>query len=522
MEESNIKEYVINNSLLDPINSDQEPFFIVDGFLRTAKHAITNIAVARAAHEALGLSVGYLCMEDSSHYCDEMYRQCGFRPIEVSSLNYSFLSLYFRLKHKVWRRWLALRGLDAHSVLALSDEDIPLGDLIYNSLIRNNKDVYTLRHSDINTILYYIHDAYRLTRIMKLVFEELAVYAYMPSHTTYINYTVPARVAISGGSRVLCKRDGHFRWASSTKDLMRSDTWLPQHKFNSLIKQVGPDVLENYTDDRFAGRAPGAEVKLAFGNKSSPGPVVHCLNIDEKRPVGLIAPHVFSDEPHSDRDMLSIDYYQWLKYILKETTNHTSVQWLVKPHPAGRALYDEHGVVERLVASFDHISLVPGGIDTDDLLSLVDAVITVRGTIGLEALLFDCQVILCGNADYENIESVQLCLTKKEVRSALQRVAKKQPLPEREKLHARAMLFYRQGSYVYETPGLGSERQPGLSKDEIRDHDMGLIERFYSMARNGDWNSIPYYKGCLDFFSSQGKRIFFNPRLDDDYIIFDF
>jgi hypothetical protein len=84
------------------------------------------------------------------------------------------------------------------------------------------------------------------------------------------------------------------------------------------------------------------------------------------------------------------------------------------------------------------------------------------------------------------------------------------------------MLFYRQGSYVYETPGLGSERQPGLSKDEIRDHDMGLIERFYSMARNGDWNSIPYYKGCLDFFSSQGKRIFFNPRLDDDYIIFDF
>jgi hypothetical protein len=204
--------------------------------------------------------------------------------------------------------------------------------------------------------------------------------------------------------------------------------------------------------------------------------------------------------------MIYRDYYQWYRRTLSLTADISHVQWLVKPHPSS-SLYDETGVAESLAEEFDHIRLVPSDVQTDSVLRVADTVLTVRGTIGMEALLFDCQVVLAGNAFYEEIESVELCLTEKAYEKTLRSMDAAKDVPMQDKERAMAALYYRNKSYAYVSPIFGPEQPPGISREEERKHYRSNIEQATAFLDDNSIQDAEYYRQLVAFFENSEERL---------------
>ena len=63
--------------------------------------------------------------------------------------------------------------------------------------------------------------------------------------------------------------------------------------------------------------------------------------------------------------------------------------WILRPHPTSIIEYGEEGLVKEMVNELNNplIKLCPSNINTDNILDLVDGVITGRGIIGLDAVI---------------------------------------------------------------------------------------------------------------------------------------
>ena len=77
----------------------------------------------------------------------------------------------------------------------------------------------------------------------------------------------------------------------------------------------------------------------------------------------------------------------------------------MRPHPTSIYEYGEAGIVKKLVDGLKNplIQLCPNNINTDNILDLIDVVITGRGTIGLEAAIKGKSCIIAGAASYSGL-----------------------------------------------------------------------------------------------------------------------
>jgi hypothetical protein len=476
---------VLEEARVEPIPYKKgQPYILLDGILRSSHNTLAGILMGRAAHEALGVNVGYLCwQENPDHYCDRLFKKAGVEPVEWRP--------YVDEQSALFKLWARLRGawhaiLGGKRVLDVEQEETQLGDLIYDSIIRYNPDVLTLDDATPRMVRSAVVKSLTRHRAMDRLFEDRNVQALALSHKTYSRFGVPGRLAVKHGCTVFSRKTTHVNRIESMCEYKTSDFYIGRDEFGEMKDKLKKEGLEGYSEKRLKGKSRDYNNECAFGTKKEYKKEV----IEQKmgvgdRPVAVIAPHIFSDEPHVDRGMVYRDYYVWLIRTIELAASIPHVQWVVKPHPSA-AYYGEEGVVERIVRRNDSVQLAPSDVKTDSVLQVVDAVCTVRGTIGLEALLFDCQVILAGNAYYEEIDAVNLCLDEDEYERALRSIGKKESLPAQTKEAALAALYYSKARFDHASPLLGIERPPCLSEQEELEHDLPLIETATAFLKEQD------------------------------------
>jgi hypothetical protein len=163
----------------------------------------------------------------------------------------------------------------------------------------------------------------------------------------------------------------------------RSQDW-----FSSNGTQFGTVIL------------PNAETRERLG-----------LLADKK--VAVVFPHIFWDGSFFAGDDLFEDYARWFVETMRVAYANDRLQWVVKLHPAhvvkanrehvtGRP--QEVDLLEReLGAAPPHVRLVypDTELSTYSLFTLADYVVTVRGTVGMEAALFGIPVITAGTGRYD-------------------------------------------------------------------------------------------------------------------------
>jgi hypothetical protein len=122
------------------------------------------------------------------------------------------------------------------------------------------------------------------------------------------------------------------------------------------------------------------------------------LGVDDERPLIVVYGHVWFDFPHVFAMQNFTDFLDWMEVTVEQARLNQNVRWLIKPHPmdlwhGGVRLVDLIGELP------PHISICPEETDSLTVQNASDAIVTVHGTIGIEAV---CQgvPVLCADTNY--------------------------------------------------------------------------------------------------------------------------
>ncbi|NBH85001.1 hypothetical protein D7X88_17215 [bacterium C-53] len=124
------------------------------------------------------------------------------------------------------------------------------------------------------------------------------------------------------------------------------------------------------------------------------------MRLDRKKKNVFIMAHCLSDAPHTSERLLFKDYYEALKETLCIASKIKNVNWILKIHPDFERYHGDNGV--RLLREYggDNIALFDNRWSNEVAYRLADVMITVRGTIGVEASAYGIPVVLTGESWY--------------------------------------------------------------------------------------------------------------------------
>jgi len=310
-----------------------------------------------------------------------------------------------------------LRLKDIKDILALNYNGILFGDLIYDDILKFNKNRYTISTKDF-VMLKVISRAFYYYFSYARVFKREKINYLVSTHTMYVQYGMLVRVALRYGADVMATSDlmvNHLR-SREWKNNIISATWHDMIKeateealMRNSDKSMFIDFAQSDLNKRLDGKSEQFDARLAYKNKMSldKESLKKKLNIDltDARPFVIIFAHIFTDAPHSSSFLLFHDYYEWLKETLSAISQIKEVNWIIKPHPSVH-LYNEEGLIEDLLSKVvdntlsTNIFLFPQDVSTNNLDELVQAVITVNGTAGIEFSCLGLPVIVGGRPFY--------------------------------------------------------------------------------------------------------------------------
>ncbi len=304
------------------------------------------------------------------------------------------------------------KGPIRKGILSLTLDDIPVGDLIYDNYLRY-KQIGTIESIDDDLERYYslacrIYGAYRS------VFDEYKgrIIATVQDHAVYVLWGILARLAHARGAAVFAN---HGR--SSPLILRKYDKSDSTIDYELIFSQNSFQFIRKYFTDKDEERGFQI-VNNYFRNKRNHqhttiesskyhhytrDELMEQLSLDQDKSTVFVMAPVMSDAPHKQGWMLYEDYYQWLLQTLEIVKDIPEVNWIVKSHPhdlryTGRfttptavALYEDR---------YQHIRNGPFDMHPGSLIDAADAIVTIRGTAGLEAAVFGKPCVSAGKSPY--------------------------------------------------------------------------------------------------------------------------
>jgi hypothetical protein len=164
------------------------------------------------------------------------------------------------------------------------------------------------------------------------------------------------------------------------------------------------------------------------------------MGLRSDRKIAVIFPHILWDGSFFFGEDLFENYTEWLVETIKAACANDRVQWVVKLHPSHTVkdkrdgysgkpaeLAALEGVVDALPP---HITLLPpeAPISTYSIFQVADYVVTVRGTVGIEAALLGIPVITGGTGRYDRRGFTVDSATREEYLARLATVEQQPPL----------------------------------------------------------------------------------------------
>jgi len=228
-------------------------------------------------------------------------------------------------------------------------------------------------------------------------------------------------VALERGIEVIqfgsAHRDDAFlmkRYDLETRDLHPRS--LDERTWARLLEGGWTEERERALEAELAGREEGKWFMARHARHSArrrgPERLREELGLDPGRKVAVLFSHVLWDAAmFYGRDVFS-DQGRWFEETLRLAAADVRVQWLVKLHPAlfwkleqegVRAEPAEFAMIREAVGELPpHVRLIRPDDDVDnvDLFRIVDAGVTIRGTVGLELPRLGVPVLTAGTSDY--------------------------------------------------------------------------------------------------------------------------
>jgi hypothetical protein len=165
------------------------------------------------------------------------------------------------------------------------------------------------------------------------------------------------------------------------------------------------------------------------------------LGIDGRRPVAAVFAQVWFDFPHTFAMQNFTDFLDWMRFTVDRIAENTSVTWLLKPHPCdewygGVRLRDVVGALP------PHVRVCPEDSDSLTVQLSADVLVTVHGTVGIEAAARGIPVLNADRSHYTEWGFTHLAKSRDDYAELLSRIASLAPptLEQRERAMAFAAL----------------------------------------------------------------------------------
>lgn len=195
----------------------------------------------------------------------------------------------------------------------------------------------------------------------------------------------------------------YFSLSSSTWEQIRKRQWTPEDE-EILKREFAGRYRPDSTDDTRRLQA-GKRIK-------SPEEVRAQLGLDPNKKTAVIFSHVAWDAAFFFGDCLFEDFEEWLFQTVKFVAEECShMNWIVKEHPFNVFKLQRESVhktsEQRLLAPLmpfpDHVCFMPADTDinTQSLFPLVDYVLTVNGTVGMEFPCYGVPAVVAGSGRYD-------------------------------------------------------------------------------------------------------------------------
>gem|GEM_PF-6922222 len=378
-------------------------------------------------------------IDDPEKFACSVYRKLNFIPIPYSFFNSRtfksrYLLHYFR--DKVLGKFKGKRLTD------VKISKLFIGDLLADTVLRFDTkgkfdaDLFCSNYSGTikNAYFHYHVSLYLLTR--------WKITDGIMSHPDYINFGILPRLGIQFNCKFMTFLKGGLFKVQQPDDIYFSKYHATPQIWQWL--NAIPDArIQHYLNSRYNAQETLFDADYAYrSNKRqlSRNEFIHELGLNPDLPICTIYLHAFADANHYEQKMIYNSYYHWLLATIQIIQNIKTVNWLVKDHPQCY-MYDEEGVVPTLLQQYK-LKYVPADINNKSVLQISDAIVTVRGTVGLEAINFDALPILTGYSYYSSYGFTCNCTTEHEYITALRNVNFKVPIPIATKLLAGRILYW--------------------------------------------------------------------------------
>ncbi len=189
-------------------------------------------------------------------------------------------------------------------------------------------------------------------------------------------------------------------YATPVEHLPHAQFEMLPKKLRSMITAIGRRDLEK----RISGRTTDINARHAY---------VPALRISERnaarvalsgqieKPIAIVYGHVWCDFPHSYGMANFTDFLDWTRVTLERIRQLDQVIWLLKPHPT-EGWYGGFQLADVAQDLPPHVRLLPMATDNETALLAADAVVTVHGTVGLEAAARGLPVVLADRSYFSD------------------------------------------------------------------------------------------------------------------------
>jgi len=294
------------------------------------------------------------------------------------------------------------------NLLALSIENVEVGDLIYDTYLRF-KPAPTVNINNIY-LFFIIWKAYQNIVTIKNYFEQNKPSILLTSYTTYIQHGLTTRIALDYGTEVYSFGNAQ----SFAKHLGKNDLYHTANfknykqeflKFSNHLElfKLSRIALEN----RLSGHIDTATAYMKESAYKA-----NNAEVPDIEGAIVVFLHDFFDSPHIYGNMIFFDFLEWIEFTI-EKLEENNISYFLKPHP--NQIGDSKKVIETLKIQYPKAQFISPKVTNRRLVDAGMVVgVSVYGTVAHELVYMGVPVILCGENPHSSYNFCHEAKTKEE------------------------------------------------------------------------------------------------------------
>lgn len=281
-------------------------------------------------------------------------------------------------------------------------DGVDIGEHIYDQFLR--KELHgTYRKLSLIYFLYVFRGCYYYLRFKDILIKN-SVTDIILSHRVYMPaILIKAASVVNGEINIWLPNDRYTEFCVSfskafenQKEIVDTRQYKPLYKELLMNRYSKEDIEEVYS--KISLDTIEAVSNNVYNNLDN-------FNYDRTKKNIFVFPHAFNDAVRHANNPIYCDYYIWFKETLKLLNKNENINVFVKPHPSEyKFKYKEssRATIDEILAQSDNknIFFIDKNINRDFLYDFTDAIVTVCGSIGLEAPCQGLPVVTAARGTY--------------------------------------------------------------------------------------------------------------------------